>query len=91
MSQSIELVYRHQIESGMIVLGADATLVGEVSSSTSETMAVVRRPLPAIALPISLVDTVIDGVILLSVPAEAADSLGETDSELVSSSDSIAL
>jgi hypothetical protein len=88
MSQSTELF---QIESGMIVLGADTALVGEVYSSSPDTLIVVRRPLPTIALPVSLVEAVVDDVVLLSVPADAADSLGETDSERLSAPDAIPL
>ncbi|HEX3245363.1 MAG TPA: hypothetical protein VHX16_08160 [Chloroflexota bacterium] len=87
MSQSVELV---QIESGMIVLGADSALVGEVYSSSPDTMIVARRPLSTIALPINLVDAVVDGVVLLNVPADAADSLGETDFNHLSASDTLA-
>jgi hypothetical protein len=66
----------------MIVLGADTTLVGEVMSIDANTMVVVRRPLPAITLPLDIVDIVVDDVIMLTVTADAADSLGEMNADL---------
>jgi hypothetical protein len=65
----------------MIVLGADTALVGEVLSIGRELMLVVRRPLPAIKLPVDLVQAVVDGVAVLTVSADAADVLGEADEE----------
>jgi len=74
------------IEPGMIVLGADTTLVGEVMSIDANTMVVVRRPLPAITLPLDIVDIVVDDVIMLTVSADAADSLGEMNADLYETS-----
>jgi len=65
----------------MIVLGADTALVGEVLSIGRELMLIVRRPLPSIRLPLDLVQSVVDGVAVLTVSADDADALGEAEEE----------
>ena len=82
MVHLVESVYEGRIEPGMVVLGADTALVGEVASSGLEAMVIARRPLPAMTLPLSLVDAVVDGVVVLRIPADAADELGESTAEL---------
>ena len=81
MFSSIESLVHYQIKAGMIVLGSDAALVGEVLSRDPECMLVVRRPLPAIRLPLDLVAAVVNGVAVLSLTADAADALGEIADE----------
>jgi hypothetical protein len=46
-------------------------------------MLIVRRPLPAIRLPLTLVEAIVDGVAVLTVSADDADALGEADEETV--------
>jgi hypothetical protein len=79
MSNSIESPTEAQVQAGMIVLGADTALVGEVLSIGRELMLIVRRPLPAIKLPLALIQAVVDGVAVLTVSADTADALGEVD------------
>ena len=81
MSNSVDSTTQDRVQAGMIVLGADTALVGEILSIGRELMLIVRRPLPAINLPIKLVQAVVDGVAVLTVTADAADALGETEEE----------
>ena len=82
MSGSVESPAQSEVQAGMIVLGADTALVGEVLSIGRELMLVVRRPLPSISLPLDLVAAVVDGVAVLTVSADDADALGEAEGEL---------
>ena len=82
MSGSVESPAQSEVQAGMIVLGADAALVGEVLSIERELMLIVRRPLASISLPLDLVAAVIDGVAVLTVSADDADALGEPEGEL---------
>ena len=54
MSGSVESPAQSEVQAGMIVLGADTALVGEVLSIGRELMLIVRRPLPSISLPLDL-------------------------------------
>jgi hypothetical protein len=81
MSNSLEIPTQGQVEAGMIVLGADTALVGEVLSIGRELMLILRRPLPSIKLPIDLVQAVVNGVAILTVSADTADALGEADED----------
>ena len=82
MSGSVESPAQSEVQAGMIVLGADTALVGEVLSIGRELMLIVRRPLPSISLPLNLVAAVVDGVAVLTVSADDADALGEAEGEL---------
>lgn len=66
-----------EIEQRMVVIGADATLVGDVLDTRAGMMVVQREPLPRIILPLELVALVGDGVVVLHVPGEFADAAGE--------------
>jgi len=79
MSSSVQSPAQSEVQAGMIVLGADTALVGEVLSIGRELMLIVRRPLPSIRLPLDLVEAIVDGVAVLTISADDADALGEAE------------
>lgn len=67
------------LEPGMVVLGDDGDVVGQIAQLNADAISVHRTPLPMISLPIDLISMVHDGVVILGVSGEFADLMGDDE------------
>ena len=67
------------LEPGMVVLGDDGDVVGQIERLDSDVISVHRTPLPMINLPIDLIQHVHEGVVILAVSRESADLMGDDE------------
>jgi hypothetical protein len=67
------------LEPGMVVLGDDGDVVGQIAQLDADVISVHRTPLPMINLPIGLISRVHDGVVILGVSGQSADLMGDDE------------
>ena len=67
------------LEPGMVVLGDDGDVVGQIARLGADMISVHRTPLPMINLPIDLIQHVDEGVVILTISGESADLMGDDE------------
>lgn len=61
---------------GACVIGADGKLVGQVRLIRQDDLVLDRTPLPELSVSLDLIESMIDDLIVLSIPADVADGMG---------------